>query len=57
MVVHDHGQVIGKQAIATVDNKILARQTFIGMNVARELIVKCVTGECCTRRTAAFSGP
>jgi hypothetical protein len=31
MIVHHHRQVIGEQAIATVDNKILTRQTFIGM--------------------------
>ena len=36
MIVHHHGQVVGEQAIATVNNKILTRQTFIGMNLTGE---------------------
>ena len=39
-IVDDHRQVIGEKAVTAVNNKILTRQTFIGMNLTGEEIVK-----------------
>jgi hypothetical protein len=44
MVVDDHGQVISKQTITTVNNKIFARQTFIGTDLSGEQIVETGDG-------------
>ena len=40
MIVHDHRQVIGEQTIAAMNNKILARQQRVGLDIAAQHVMK-----------------
>jgi hypothetical protein len=44
MIVHHHRQIIGEQAVATVDNKILPRQRLIGDERAAQTVINARTG-------------
>ncbi len=40
MIVDHHGQIISKQSVAAVDNKIFARQLWVSTDVAAQGIME-----------------
>lgn len=57
MIIDHHGQIISKQSVAAVDNKIFARRCGLASISPRKASWKRITGCCCLILTAAFSGP
>lgn len=40
MIVDHHGQIISKQSVAAVDNKIFARQLWVSLDIAAQGIME-----------------